>query len=227
MSAFEACQKLLALALLLQCTEMLRTRVRIAAIWLEGRALGLTLLLLAQALVALLAFWDARAFPAALALQLILLAQLRGPYAGASDAMTLQALIAVSGAVLLPEFERAFLFYLALQVTLSLFLGGLHKARHRQWWNGEALMRALRLETLDVPGLLRSWTKFPAALRAMGWTVVLFELVFPVVLFTPSLRAPFIALALAFHAFNAYSFGLNRFFWAWVAAYPAILALPH
>ena len=223
MSAFEACQKLLVFSLLLQCAEMFRTRARIAAVWLEGRTNGLTAHLVAQTFVSMLSFWDVRALPAALALQLILLARLRGPYAGASDAMTLQTLIAVSGAVVLPEYERAFLLYLALQVTLSLFLGGIHKARNPQWWNGEALSRALLLKTLDVPHVAQSLTRSPRVVRIVGWAVLFFELSFPLVLLMPSLRVPLVAIALVFHVFNAYAFGLNRFFWAWLAAYPAVL----
>jgi hypothetical protein len=33
------------------------------------------------------------------------------------------------------------------------------------------------------------------------------------------------AAGLVFHAGNAYVFGLNRFFFAWLAAYPAIYAI--
>ena len=58
---------------------------------------------------------------------------------------------------------------------------------------------------------------------SMGWAVMVFELVFPLALF--SQPALFIALGLAmlFHLANAYFFGLNRFVFAWLAAYPSLL----
>ena len=215
MSAFLLCQKLLALALFLQSIEMLKVRKRIANIWLDGRLHGLTLLFSAQAATAVLASVDARAFPLALVLQLFLVVRLRGPFAGASDAMTLQALISITGSVLVPELKRAFMAYLAVQVTLSLFLSGIHKARHRQWWNGVAMARVLGRETQSVP----------LHFRAAGLIVLAFELAFPLAMFSPTVRLPLVVGALGFHCINAYALGLNRFFWAWLAAYPALWAL--
>jgi hypothetical protein len=36
-----------------------------------------------------------------------------------------------------------------------------------------------------------------------------------------------LALAAAFHLANACLFGLNRFFWVWLAAYPSLIWLQH
>jgi hypothetical protein len=44
-------------------------------------------------------------------------------------------------------------------------------------------------------------------------------------MFSPTVRLPLVVGALGFHCINAYALGLNRFFWAWLAAYPALWAL--
>jgi hypothetical protein len=65
----------------------------------------------------------------------------------------------------------------------------------------------------------------PRLLLAMGWGVMGFELAFPVAfLWRPALVAGLV-IAGTFHAANACLFGLNRFFWIWLCAYPSILWL--
>ena len=54
---------------------------------------------------------------------------------------------------------------------------------------------------------------------------MLFELAFPLtVLSRPALLAG-LAVAALFHGANACLFGLNRFFWIWLCAYPSLLWL--
>ena len=46
---------------------------------------------------------------------------------------------------------------------------------------------------------------------------------FPLALLDARLAAVFCSVAAVFHFLVFYFFGLNRFFWAWVATFPAIL----
>jgi hypothetical protein len=227
MNALSLCQKLTLVALLLECAEMLYLRKRIAQVFLERKKLVLTPLLLTLAAFSIVTLWDPRAFAVVLLIKLFLIVKLRGPYAGASDAMLLQILLTLTGVALFPEYERWFFVYLGIQVTLSLFLSGIHKTFHSQWWSGKALGRALRLETLDIPKRLQALSRSRRLTQALSAILLTFELSFPIVVFAPDLRAPYVALALCFHVLNAYAFGLNRFFWVWLAAYPALFALPH
>jgi hypothetical protein len=54
---------------------------------------------------------------------------------------------------------------------------------------------------------------------------MLFELVFPLALLSPQALVIGLGLAVLFHFVNACLFGLNRFFWIWLAAYPSLLWL--
>ena len=54
---------------------------------------------------------------------------------------------------------------------------------------------------------------------------MLFELAFPLTLLTQTTLIMGLAVAATFHFANAGLFGLNRFFWIWLAAYPSILWL--
>jgi hypothetical protein len=61
----------------------------------------------------------------------------------------------------------------------------------------------------------------------MSWAVISFELLFPLALLTHLTLIIGLAIAAIFHFANACLFGLNRFFWIWLAAYPSILWLQH
>jgi hypothetical protein len=61
----------------------------------------------------------------------------------------------------------------------------------------------------------------------MSWAVMLFELAFPFTLLTQTTLIIGLAIATTFHFANACLFGLNRFFWIWLAAYPSILWLQY
>lgn len=65
----------------------------------------------------------------------------------------------------------------------------------------------------------------PRLLWAASWAVILFELVFPLALLNQALLITALCVAGMFHLANARLFGLNRFLWFWVAAYPSILWL--
>jgi hypothetical protein len=59
----------------------------------------------------------------------------------------------------------------------------------------------------------------------MSWAVMLFEIAFPLTLISQPTLMVGLALAAVFHLANACLFGLNRFFWTWLAVYPAIVWL--
>jgi len=72
---------------------------------------------------------------------------------------------------------------------------------------------------------LRGWAQHPRLLWCAGWAVMLFELTFPLALLQREWLFAALLLAALFHIANACLFGLNRFVWAWIATYPALLWL--
>ena len=57
-----------------------------------------------------------------------------------------------------------------------------------------------------------------------SWAFTLWEGFFPLALLHPLLALHFCAVAALFHGLVFWFFGLNRFFWAWMASFPVILA---
>lgn len=156
---------------------------------------------------------------------LAMLWRYQGPYNGGSDKMTLLILSCLSLAHLAPtEFWRDMaLSYLAVQLVLSYFVSGWIKVINPEWRSGRALRDVFRFSAYPVSEGLRGLADHRWFLFVMGWAVVLFELVFPLALLHPLALKLALLAAAGFHFSNACFFGLNRFFWIWICAYPALI----
>lgn len=210
-------QILMALAFLQQSAEHLRA----------GGAERLLFALRLILCLALLAGWQAPWVCLALLLvALALLHRFQGPYNGGCDRMSLLILCCVTLAGFTNErAQELCLGYLAMQLVLSYLMSGWVKIANPQWRKGQALRDVFAFSTYPVAENLRHWADHPRLLWVMSWAVMGFELLFPLALASrPSLLAA-LAIAALFHGANACLFGLNRFFWIWLAAYPSILWL--
>ncbi len=155
----------------------------------------------------------------------LLLRRVGGPYNGGADRMGLLILICLTFAHLTPAWREVAFGYLGAQVVLSYFISGWVKVGARDWRCGCALADVFAFSAYPVSENLRRLADRPALLTTASWAVMGFELAFPLSLLTgPSLLAA-LALGAAFHLANAFMFGLNRFFWIWLTAYPSLVWL--
>ena len=203
---------------------------------LLGDSSFVVLLLLQLGLSLLLPWCTHMLVPLGLLLSgLLVCIRFRGTYNGGSDAMTLVVVLGLWVARLGPPsadgdslagspWQRAGLGYIAAQLVLSYLLAGVAKLREPRWRRGQALPRLLRAHQYAVPGSLqRALATRPRALAA-SWLVMLFECAFPCAPWLgPEGCAVVLACGAIFHLVNAVGLGLNRFLWAWLAAYPALL----
>lgn len=219
---------MMALAFVQQSLEHLRPAAR-----LQERALFAPRLLLGVLLAFGTAGWQSPWLtPQGLTLALVInhlaiLPFFNGPYNGGADRMSLLILLCLAAAWNLPPGpwrELAF-SYLGLQLLLSYFVSGWVKVVNPQWRDGRALRDVFAFSAYPVSESLRGWAERPRLLLVMGWAVMGFELAFPLAFFwRPALVAGLVIAAL-FHGANACLFGLNRFFWIWICAYPSLLWL--
>jgi len=156
-----------------------------------------------------------------------LLRRFGGPYNGGSTRMGLLILICLTLAEFAPgETWKATAFgYLGAQVALSYFISGWVKVVNPEWRSGRALRDVFLFSAYPAAESFRRLAERPRLLAAAGWGVMMLELLFPLSLLTaPTLYAA-LALCAAFHLANAVLFGLNRFFWIWLTAYPSLIWL--
>jgi hypothetical protein len=243
-------QRLLALALLLQTIEWLQAR-RLCAddgVWrwqvlkAEQRELPfglrallapfmpyrgfLALLWCRVVLVALLAVGWGWAAPLLLVSQLAICVRFRGTFNGGSDYMSVVVLLSLTGCQALarwPSLAKACLAYACVQLVFSYFIAGVVKQQNRDWRTGKALASFVGSGLYGTPAWLVRALSTGSRPTLASWTVMGFECGFPAALLSPVAAASLLLLGALFHLGNAAVFGLNRFLFAWLAAYPSLL----
>jgi len=155
----------------------------------------------------------------------ILLYRFQGPYNGGSDCMSILVLLCLflSHVAPTPFWKQIALGYLAFQLTFSYFQSGYIKIINTDWRSGQALTDVFAITAYPVSERVRDWAKSPRLMLFMSWLVIVFELLFPLSLLNHYALMVALSITAAFHLANACLFGLNRFFWIWLAAYPIIL----
>lgn len=159
---------------------------------------------------------------------LLILIRWRGAFNGGSDFLTLVVLtglliIHAGTALGAPETAlRAGLWYICIQAVTSYFMSGWVKLLRPEWRSGRAM-------TIFLNGAI--YGPLPAGhplrrptLAFLGsWAFILWECAFPFALVGPAHAMAFCAIAAGFHLLVYRFFGLNRFFWAWMCSFPAIV----
>ncbi|HUP58020.1 MAG TPA: hypothetical protein VM598_11250 [Bdellovibrionota bacterium] len=152
----------------------------------------------------------------------------RGTFNGGSDTMTALVSFGLWEAVYFgdtPWLARGGLALIAVALTLSYVVAGAAKLTHSAWREGKALGAFLRIPGYDHPP---AWAKRvledPVRARRASHAILAFECAFPLAWLHPAICAAFLSVGVIFHLANFAVFGLNRFFFAWLAAYPILLA---
>jgi len=158
---------------------------------------------------------------------LLILHRFQGPYNGGSDRMGVLILCAITLVHFMPEqaWREIAFGYLAMQLVLSYFISGGVKIVNADWRSGRALADVFLFSAYPASESMRGWAEKPRLLFVMSWAVMVFELVFPFAMLSQETLIAALVIAGVFHLGNACIFGLNRFFWVWLAAYPSILWL--
>ena len=159
----------------------------------------------------------------------LMLIRWRGAFNGGSDFMTLVVLTGVLLAQLVqlggdPHLAwRAGLWYICLQSITSYFMSGWVKLMQPEWRSGQAMTIFLNA-AIYGPLAPDSWLRNPWVARLGAWGFIGWECAAPLALLHPLGALGFCVIATLFHFLVFWFFGLNRFFWAWVVTFPAILA---
>jgi hypothetical protein len=114
------------------------------------------------------------------------------------------------------------LCFVAAQLVLAYVTAGVAKAFGWQWRRGSAVGRVLRTTSFGSPAFAAMLRRRPLTGKLLTWTVVLYEVFFPVAFIGP--RWVCIAMlcgGVLMHSAIAVLMGLNGFLWSFVACYPA------
>jgi hypothetical protein len=112
------------------------------------------------------------------------------------------------------------------QLTISYFLAGTAKLVSPEWRSGRALVGVMGTAAYGHPYAARVASGNAWLPVAFCWGVIVIETAFPLALAgPPALLLAVLAGFAAFHVATALFMGLNTFVWAFVAAYPSLVAL--
>lgn len=106
--------------------------------------------------------------------------------------------------------NRVVLRVMQLHLCFSYLVSGVEKARGEQWWNGEAIWRALMghgYQLFDFTWL----ALYPAIAALLGWSVLVVEIGYPLFIWPRRTRRSWIAAVVALHAGIALFMGLHVF----------------
>jgi hypothetical protein len=113
--------------------------------------------------------------------------------------------------------------FLALVAALAYFTAGAVKAIAPGWRSGRAMAIVLCSENYGQPRLGRWLSRRPRLGRWLGWSVITFELSFPLLVIAgPRSALAALAMALGLHLGIAMVMGLNGFVWSFAATYPSV-----
>jgi hypothetical protein len=166
--------------------------------------------------------------PLLLITTLLVALRFRGTFNGGSDYITVVVLLSLSLISFFPDSKEVNLFallYIATQSLLSYFISGISKLKSRNWHSGEALRRFVNSGPHELEESLL--TKFNGLYftKLLAYSVLAFELLFPLAVLLPQITLIYLALGALFHLANSRVLGLNRFLFAWLATYPSIYLL--
>lgn len=156
---------------------------------------------------------------------LLICIRFRGTFNGGSDMMTF---VLLTGSLIYmsssdPKIQVLGLIYISLHAVYSYFKAGVVKVLQSDWRSGRAVPGFLERSLYSDTKILAGWFKTkPTLSLLLSWSVLIFELGIVFLFINNSWAVTYFALAVAFHFINYMSFGLNRFFWIWLATWPSI-----
>lgn len=163
--------------------------------------------------------WPGRIFILSISIiQLLICIRFRGLFNGGSDMMVF---VIATGLLIGGKFG---IIYIAIHTIYSYFKAGIAKIRQPTWRSGIALGQLLETS------LFASYKNFAIKLQKkrkisafLSYIVLAFELSVPLVFLSPNIASAYCVTAIIFHGLNCGFFGLNRFLWIWMAAWPSVL----
>ena len=119
----------------------------------------------------------------------------------------------------------AALWFIVLQVCLSYLTAGVSKLRNVSWRQGNGFKYvATSYELVPVKKVNIFFEKYTGLTQVINWLIILFECAFPVELFAgPVVLWCFLVAGGILHGAIAFGFRLGKFFWIWIATYPALI----
>lgn len=168
---------------------------------------------------------SAFAFALLFAAHFLTCVRFRGSVNGGSDSMTIMILIGMIIAFMFKKesFAGFGMIFISINLLLSYLKAGIAKARAPEWRDGSALPLFLEQSFFsDIRAYGKSISAKPDVAKYICWFIFTIEIGLVASPLVPSVLPLVLTIVVLFHFAIYYVFGLNRFFWVWIAAWPSI-----
>ncbi len=158
----------------------------------------------------------------------VILIRWRGAFNGGSDFMTM---VVLTGLLIATTFSwfgdqefgwRAGLIYIAIHSASSYFISGGVKLLNNDWRSGRALPLFLDGAVYGPLAATSIYWRKPVAI-VCSWSFILWECLAPIIFLDVTIALFYCAVAAIFHVLVFWHFGLNRFVFAWLSTFPALI----
>jgi hypothetical protein len=123
------------------------------------------------------------------------------------------------------NFQIAGVVYIVYNLILSYFRAGLVKIKNKNWLNGKELIIFTNNTIYNENSKIIKLINYKYNSIILSLVLILWEILFAFSILNLNLTLIFLSIGIVFHFMNFYIFGLNRFFFNWLAAYPAFIYL--
>lgn len=154
-----------------------------------------------------------------------------GSFNGGSDSMGIVICIGLIISTTYPSisnninFQIAGVVYIVYNLILSYFRAGLVKIKNKNWLNGKELIIFTNNTIYNENSKIIKLINYKYNSIILSLVLILWEILFAFSILNLNLTFIFLSIGIVFHFMNFYIFGLNRFFFNWLAAYPAFIYL--
>ena len=116
-------------------------------------------------------------------------------------------------------------WFIALQLCLSYLTAGISKLRNPDWRRGNGFKYvATSNELVPIKKINIFFERHKILTRLINWLIIFFECSFPVILFAgQAVLWCFLIAGIILHIAIAFGLRRGKFFWAWIATYPALI----
>jgi hypothetical protein len=143
-----------------------------------------------------------------------------------SDQMDIMILLGLASVYLLrnEKLEIIGIAFIAFQSCLSYATSGIAKLISPTWTSGNAIVHILNANSYGMRKVSIFFDAVTIRKKSACIMVIVWECLMPLSVFAPRyIMYSLLAMGLVFHLLIAIVMGLNKFFWSWLATYPAII----
>ncbi len=115
--------------------------------------------------------------------------------------------------------DRIFICLCKMQLLIVYSVSAIYKLQSPQWLDGSALQHILLIDEYSFPTLQHLVCNMPLVFKLLTWLTLLYQIVFPFLIFVKRVKNYLLLSGILFHLFIAFAMGLFNFSMVMICCY--------